>query len=218
MTTPRGLLPEEVNLINAINQFRIQNKRVPLLVSAALTNSARWQANDMATHNYLGHTDSLGRNPFQRMAAFGYTYSTTKGENVAAGSPSGQVTFEQWNTSCDPNAAGVCTYAHRAIMLDPTFRVIGVARAYNASSTYKYYWVADFGGFVDTTIPLPSAATVAPGVTVAPTLPTPQAQNAAGESVTPTAPAPTKTTIVTVVTAPPNNAPPPSSGAGISTL
>lgn len=53
-------------------------------------------------------------------------------------------------------------------MLNTSYVVIGIGRAYNASSTYGWYWTTDFGGFLDPTIsqnPTPSPAPV-----VAPTI------------------------------------------------
>ena len=34
---------------------------------------------------------------------------------------------------------------HRANLLSPHFREIGLGRAYRAGSTYGTYWTADFG-------------------------------------------------------------------------
>jgi len=155
MTTPT-LNTQEITLINLINSFRQQNGVPPLQVSAALTNAAKWMANDMASKNYLNHTDSQGRDPFVRMTGFGYNAQTLRGENVAAGNPDAQGTFNSWRDACDPNPMGTCTYAHRQNMLNPQFVVIGVGEAYNPNSTFGYYWAADFGGTLDTTIPITS--------------------------------------------------------------
>ena len=38
-------------------------------------------------------------------------------------------------------------------MLNPNYKVIGIGRAYSASSAYRNYWTTDFGGYVDRTIP-----------------------------------------------------------------
>jgi len=102
----------------------------------------------MAAKNYFSHTDSLGRQPSTRFAAFGYTYLPS-GENIAAGYADAQNTFNLWQTACDPDSSGNCTYAHRTNMLYAGYKVIGIARAYNANSTYRWYWVTDFGGVVD---------------------------------------------------------------------
>jgi len=153
MATPT-LNTQEIALVNLINSFRQQNGVPPLQVSVALTNAAKWMANDMASRNYLNHTDSQGRDPFVRMTEFGYNAQTLRGENVAAGNPDAQGTFNSWRDACDPNPMGTCTYAHRQNMLNPQFVVIGVGEAYNPNSTFGYYWAADFGGTLDATIPI----------------------------------------------------------------
>ena len=143
---------QESAFLTLINNYRSQNGAGPLQVSVALENSSTWMSNDMAAKNYFSHTDSLGRDPFTRMAAFGYPYSPA-GENIAAGNSDAQSTFTQWQTACDPDASGACTYAHKQNMLNPSYVVIGIGRAYSASSTYGWYWTTDFGGYLDQTIP-----------------------------------------------------------------
>jgi len=146
---------EQLAFLTLINTYRAQNGAGPLQVSIALENSSQWMSNDMASNNYFGHTDSLGRDPFTRMAAFGYPYGSA-GENIAAGRPDAQTMFNAWQTACDPGASGQCTYQHRQNMLNPSFVVIGIGRAFNIASTYQWYWTTDFGGFLDATIPIPS--------------------------------------------------------------
>jgi hypothetical protein len=136
---------QEQALLTIINNFRRQNNIPPLSLSIPLTNAAKWLARDMASKNYLSHTDSLGRNTFDRLTSFGYTDST-KGENISAGSSDAQGAFTQWQTACDPNGSGRCTYAHRMNMLSPNYTVIGIGRSYNPNSTYKWYWATTFGG------------------------------------------------------------------------
>jgi uncharacterized protein YkwD len=96
---------------------------------------------DMATKNYFSHTDSIKRDPFTRMASFGYKLASN-GENIAAGNSSAQATFTQWK-----NSAG-----HNANMLSGSYKVIGIGRAYNVLSTYKWYWTTDFGSIIDSTV------------------------------------------------------------------
>ncbi|MGE0127248.1 MAG: CAP domain-containing protein [Blastocatellales bacterium] len=129
-------------MLRLINEYRAQNGLSQLSASIAITRAAEWHSADMAARNYFNHIDSQGRNPFVRMAAFGYNYQTHMGENIAAGYNDAVRTFNQWR-----NSAG-----HNATMLNPNFRVIGIARANGASSIYKWYWVTDFGGYVDATI------------------------------------------------------------------
>jgi len=133
---------EEQAFLTLINQYRAQNGLGLLQVSAALTNASKWMSNDMATKNYFSHIDSLGHDPYQRMVAFMYNYNTWAGENIAAGYADAANTFNQWKNSPD----------HNANMLNPNYKVIGIGRAYNANSTYQWYWTTDFGVVVDQTI------------------------------------------------------------------
>ena len=133
---------EEKAFCTKINQYRAQNGRAALRVSVALTNASKWMSNDLATKNYFSHTDSLGRTFGTRLGAFGYAYSTSRGENIAAGNATADSTFEQWRKSS----------GHNANMLSASYKVIGIGRAYSAASTYKNYWTTDFGGYVDATI------------------------------------------------------------------
>lgn len=134
---------EEQGVLKLINDYRAQNGLGTLRVSVALTRAADWMSADMAAKNYFSHTDSAGRDPFTRMAAFGYGYNTFKGENIAAGYGDAARTFNLWRNSPSHNAA----------MLNPNFNVLGISRAYSASTTYKWYWTTNFGGFVDTLLP-----------------------------------------------------------------
>lgn len=131
---------EEQGVLKLVNDYRAQNGLGALRVSVALTRAADWMSADMAAKNYFSHTDSSGRDPFARMSAFGYSYNTYRGENIAAGYGDAARTFNLWRNSPSHNAA----------MLNPNFKVLGISRAYSASTTYKWYWTTNFGGFVDT--------------------------------------------------------------------
>ena len=152
---------EEQAFLVLINNYRQQNGLAPLQASIALDTASDWMSNDMAQKNYFSHTDSLGRDPFVRMTAFGYNYNTYKGENIAAGYSDAASTFNQWK-----NSPG-----HNQNMLNPSYKVIGIGRVANLSSTYRYYWTTDFGGFVDAVVGTP-APTPTPTPTPNPT-PTP---------------------------------------------
>jgi uncharacterized protein (TIGR03437 family) len=132
---------EELTVLRLINEYRAQNGLPALKASISLTRAADWMSADMAAKNYFSHTDSTGRDPFARMSAFGYTFATTKGENLAAGYSDAARTFNQWRNSPGHNSA----------MLHKDFRAIGISRVYQMFSTYKYYWTTDFGGVVDAT-------------------------------------------------------------------
>lgn len=135
---------EEQAVLKLINDYRAQNGLGALRVSVALTRAADWMSADMAAKNYFNHTDSLGRDPFVRMTAFGYNYGGYRGENLAAGYSDAARTFNLWRSSPGHNAA----------MLNGNYNVIGISRAYGAASTYKWYWATTFGSFVDTLLPV----------------------------------------------------------------
>jgi uncharacterized protein YkwD len=133
---------EEWAFVEMLNDYRRQNGiTTPLQVSIALTNAAKWHSGDMAQFGYFAHIDHLGRDPFVRMADFGYAYPTSKGENIAAGNSAAAATFDQWRNSPP----------HNANMLDSDYRAIGIGRA--AGGPYGYYWTTTFGGHVDATLP-----------------------------------------------------------------
>jgi uncharacterized protein YkwD len=133
---------EEIAFFNLINAYRQQNGLSALQLSVALTKSSDWMSTDMATTGNFSHTDTQGRDPSARMEAFGYDTSYYWGENIAGGNATAQDTFTQWK-----NSPG-----HNANMLGASYKVIGIARAYDASSPYGWYWTTDFGGIVDETI------------------------------------------------------------------
>jgi hypothetical protein len=139
-------------------------------------------SSDMAEKDYFSHTDSLGRDPFQRMAAFGYNYNAWKGENLAAGSDTAQLTFQLWRDSP----------GHNANMLNANFVVVGLAKAYGSDSTYGWYWAADFGGYDDRGSPPPTSTPV-PTQTPEPPPPTPPAPTRTPEPSPTSTPVPTAT-------------------------
>jgi uncharacterized protein YkwD len=156
---------EEWAFLPLINNYRAQNGAGPLQVSISLTNAAKWMSQDMATKNYVNHTDSTGRSTGARLADFGYTF-TPWGENLAAGYATALDAFTAWQTGCDPDSTGACTYAHRQMMLQPSLKVIGMSRAYSPSSTYGWYWTADFGGVVDAVITPPTGGAQPPTIAI----------------------------------------------------
>lgn len=182
---------EEQNFLTLINQYRQQNSAPMLQVSSALTQAAKAKSTDMATNKYFSHNDLNGRNPFDRMSAYGYNYNTYKGENISAGQTTALEAFNGWLYACDPRTPGQnvdcskvdcsgldCTFAHRENMRNPNFRVIGVGRAPNSTPTpsfpFPWLWTTDFGGLVDSTsitpVP-PSSSTPQILPIISPTLP-----------------------------------------------
>ncbi|MCK5219555.1 hypothetical protein KAR10_08535, partial [bacterium] len=74
--SPLSLGDEQALFLQLINEYRVQNGHSTLEINSYLQVASQWHSEDMASKNYFSHTDSLGRDPFQRMADFGYTVST----------------------------------------------------------------------------------------------------------------------------------------------
>jgi uncharacterized protein YkwD len=128
---------DEVALLALVNEYRTQHGMWPLKLSPTLSAASRWMSEDMASHEYLSHTDSLGRDPSKRMADFGYEPSSCWGE-VLSGADSPQAAFQSWRDSPQ----------HEAIMLD-AFLVAGVGKASNPQSPYRAFWTMDLRGYQD---------------------------------------------------------------------
>mgnify|MGYP001032325453 CR=1 FL=1 len=124
---------EEQSFIQLINDYRKANGLGELVYQPQMEDAAKWMSQDMAEKNYFSHTDSLGRNPFDRMADFGYE-GGWMGENLAAGRDLAQDAFNQFK-----NSPG-----HNANMLKAPYTKIGVSRYFVADSTYGWYWTVDF--------------------------------------------------------------------------
>ncbi len=161
---------EEQKFLDLINAYRAGLGLPTLAVDPQLQAASRWMSEDMAANDYFSHYDSLGRDPFQRMDAFGYTYNVWKGENLAAGTAEAQVAFDLWKASP----------GHNSNMVNPQFYGIGIGRAYGPTAGLGWYWTTDFGGVAN---PDPPAD---PTASPAPTMPSPTPTHTPAPSPTPT--------------------------------
>ena len=169
---------ETLNGLNAINNFRAQQNPPlpPLQVDAVLQYAAAWEANDQMTNGQCfgqsgnpngpeyypyapatmsalatcPHTDSLGRSPGQRLAAFGYTSSASENANFGGGDNApvritqGQVAYQGWYDMPDPDASGNPTYAHRLNLIGTQWRVVGLAKQCDVFG-HRCFWVFNPG-------------------------------------------------------------------------
>jgi hypothetical protein len=162
-TADPAIEPVEAEFLTLINQYRADNGRGPLVLHPALTAAGDWFAWDMAIDGYwgAGHRDNENppRLPPERAMDFGYPDSFV-GENIAGGFATAQAVFNAWKASP----------GHNAGMLNSQYKVIGIGRAYLASSQYKYYWVTPFGRTLPPGGPVPTP-TPTGGTTVPPTNP-----------------------------------------------
>jgi len=123
----------ESAVVARVNQER-QTRGLPLLSpDPALQKAAQWMAEDLARRGQLDHTDSRRRDMKARLQFFGYQDPHIMAENVAAGPDTPETVVEQWLRS----------RPHRANMLNPDIREVGVGHARNSAGIS--FWVLDLG-------------------------------------------------------------------------
>ena len=179
--SPSGPNDFELEVWRLTNQQRQANGLPDLAWANELWCAARRHSEDMATNNCFSHYGCLdGSSPWQRIADCGYQM-TTGGENIAAGFSTPASVVQGWMGS----------EGHRANILNPNFREIGVGYAYNQNSTYGHYWTQDMGARSSQ----PATATPTRTPTGVPPTPTPT-PTSVGPTATPTrtsTPVPTST-------------------------
>jgi len=120
-------------VVELINAARRQEGLEPLTPTATLSSAAQRRATAMAEAGVLSHTGPDGSTVAGRVQAAGYSGWTAVGEAIAAGPTTPEEVVACWLASPD----------HRASLLDPTFRELGVGYYYLSSNTYEHWWVAD---------------------------------------------------------------------------
>ncbi len=105
-----------------------------LSLSTSLTVAAENYSRFLANNSGCFDHNCDGRSLAQRVQAEQYPGSFI-GENLYAGSQPAQDALNRWKGSD----------GHNKNMLHCAFRAIGIGQAYNANSTYRWYWVTDFG-------------------------------------------------------------------------
>jgi hypothetical protein len=109
-------------LLQETNIQRGDNGQPALSLNSQLSQAAQAKATDMAQRDYWSHTTPDGQQPWQFIAAAGYSYSSA-GENLAYGFDSSNGTVAGWM-----NSSG-----HRANMLNNSYSEVGFGIA-NAPS------------------------------------------------------------------------------------
>lgn len=117
-----------------VNQERTSRGLPAFQLSMTLSKASRAHSLDMACHNFASHTGSNGSFFGTRLTEAGFTFSTAA-ENIAAGYPTPEKVVKGWM-----NSSG-----HRANILNPDLKFIGIGYIYNPDSVYKDYWTTDFG-------------------------------------------------------------------------
>lgn len=134
----------EQQVIELVNAQRLANGNLPPLKRVdTLIDSARYHATDMGQDNYFDH-DSYDRvngalvrvcGTWDRVLAYYGSGWNALAENIAAG----------YGTPADVMAGWMNSSGHRANILNPNLREIGVGYATVSGSSYGRYWVQNFG-------------------------------------------------------------------------
>ena len=128
--TPSTSSSYEQQVIDLINEIRIQNGLSPLTENAALNRCAKAKSQDMHDKGYFSHQSPTYGSPFEMMKQFGITYRAA-GENIAMGQTTPQAVVHAWMNS----------EGHRANILNASFTQIGMG--YVADG---HYWTQQFIG------------------------------------------------------------------------
>jgi uncharacterized protein YkwD len=127
----------EEQAIFFINHERNLAGLPPLELDVRLQIAARWMSDDMAAHENVpvDHVDSLGRTFDVRVTEEGGYPYIHLGEVIAGGFSSPEAVVQAWM-----NSPG-----HKARLLDPDYKHIGVGFTYALDAAHRYYWTADLG-------------------------------------------------------------------------
>lgn len=104
------------NVLQMVNQRRLDADLSPLTISPELTTAANQKANDMFTKNYWAHISPTGTTPWVFITRSGYDYLYA-GENLAKDFDKSQEVVDAWMNSS----------SHRANLLKPEYTDIGLA-------------------------------------------------------------------------------------------
>jgi uncharacterized protein YkwD len=137
--TPQPVVPtdtvtkDEAMLITLINQRRAKHHLAPVKLETCLMDAARAHSTEMATKKYFAHNSRSGESFFQRLQRYGYKrkgfHLWMVGEDIAWGTgllSSPVAIVDAWMKSPP----------HRAVILTPQFREIGVGSALT-TTTWK---------------------------------------------------------------------------------
>lgn len=134
--------PQTLSVVDQIvslsNEFRRQNGLPPLTLNPLLTLAAQTQSQNMALQDYFDHISSTGVTPGQRATAAGYRWSRVA-ENIGAGYTTAAGVVQGW----------IDSPGHRANLLDPKVKEIGVGYFFLANDTgsvnWNHYWTQVLG-------------------------------------------------------------------------
>lgn len=122
----------EEQVLALCNKARTQHGIAPLKMGHDIARVAQAKSEDMARRNYFSHQSPTYGSPFDMLKKFGVTYRTA-GENIAKGQRTPKAVVTAWMNS----------EGHRANILNPNFKELGVGHALGNGTAY---WTQIFIG------------------------------------------------------------------------
>lgn len=116
-----------VQVLALCNEARAGEGLAPLEADPGLDRVAQARSDDMASRGYFDHVDPDGHDPFWHLDQAGLAYMAA-GENIAMGQETPREVVDGWLRSP----------GHRANILNPQFRRLGVGRAPARSNGYLW--------------------------------------------------------------------------------
>ena len=117
-------------VLSLVNREREKEGLDPVMLAPDLMEAAAVRAEELTER--FSHTRPNGKSCFSVIAR----KKRTVGENIAAGKPTPEDVMDCWL-----NSPG-----HRANILNPDFRELGVGYLYRDGEEYRHYWVQLFRG------------------------------------------------------------------------
>lgn len=138
---------DEIELLHLINAYRAENGLGCLTPTPTLNAAADYMSRAMGELEFFSHNEPpcdefgecTGRDPFERITAFGHDQWTAAAENIACGQTTPLQAFTAWK-----NSPG-----HNANMLHPAMTAIGIGRVVVAGSSCRIYWTNNFSDWID---------------------------------------------------------------------
>lgn len=129
-------------LYQAINKVRRAHGLRPVAPSPRLHWAARHHSSDMLAHDYFAHTSPTGSTLYERIVGSGFRTVGywQAGETLAWGTGT-------WGAPAYVVKMWMASPEHRAILLSPLFRLVGVGRAQGTFMGHRGadVWTADWG-------------------------------------------------------------------------
>ncbi len=158
-------------IVSLTNEKRDAHTLAAVKNDPKLTLAAQAKANDMAARGYFAHVDPEGKQAWDWMEEAGYDYAYA-GENLAA----------QFYDSNDVVNAWMNSPTHRANVLRPTYRDIGIGIAYGKLNGQETAFVVQLFGTTKEALGMKKQT--APTVTVETVAPVPATETVAGTQIT----------------------------------